>query len=140
MQAYDVLKVKNASLKSVCYVRECIILSFYLDGDYQQLSWSLRVFCAWSNQQLISIGYGLTSTHPFPQTLSQTLKCLGYGKESFQQNMLTIVGSVKVSALISSAHPQWLNQPVYRRVLFCSSKCPAGERQLQIPESAIGYR
>jgi hypothetical protein len=72
-----------------------------------------------------------------PQTLSQTLKCLGYGKKSFQQNMLTIVGSVKVSALIS-AHPQWLNQPVYRRVLFCPSKCPAGERQLQIPESAIG--
>jgi len=43
MQAYDVLKVKNASLKSVCYVRECIILGFYPDGGYQQLSWSLRV-------------------------------------------------------------------------------------------------
>jgi len=62
------------------------------------------------------------------QTHSQTLKCLGCGKKSFQQNMLKIVGSVKVSALISTAHPQWLNQLVYRRVLFCPSKCPAEER------------
>ena len=54
--------------------------------------------------------------------------------------MLKIVGSVKVSAPITTAHPQWLNQPVYRRVLFRPSICPAGERQIQTPESASGHR